>query len=155
MAPHMSFLASQLNALLKEKNLRAIDLARASGLSRALISKIANGEQIWVSPDVLQKLARGIDPNPAILPATHALLLRSHLMDECSGPGKDFIEISIRSKARAGKDLQTMESLSDVKLPPKFEAYMKLIARNIGSDANVRRIVTALGGLLDEGVIPD
>lgn len=147
----MSFLAAELAGILREKEMSPADLSRTSGISRAMLSKIATGAQVWVSPDVLARLAAGIDSAPLV----HARLLRAHLLDECSGPGKDYIEIELRTKRRMPDPLHETAPPWNVKLPPKIEHYMNLIARNVGSDTKVRSIVTALGGLLEDGIIPE
>lgn len=145
----MSHLASELETLLKEKGMRATDLARASGLTQASVSRIRSGGQIWVKASDLEKIAAAIDKSPMI----HARLLRAHLLDECSGPGKELIEIELTGRRR--RSIHEEAPPYGIKLPPKEEQAMRIISEHVTQDPELRKIILSLASLYAKGTLSD
>lgn len=122
--------------------MKATDLAKLSGVTEPTISRYRSGDQLWVDPEDLSRLAKAISNNPA----ERAELIRARLLDECKGPGADLITIEIRGKS----ELRETPARYGLKLSKEFEEALQTIREWIPKDNNVKEIVQALSSLLRE-----
>lgn len=136
----MSYFGTCLDELMKRKRLTGADLARLSGVGQPMISRYKTGEQQWVDPADLGRLAKAISSDPA----EQAELVRARLLDECHGPGSELVRIEIATKARQDEP----PSHHQVKLPPELENAINTIREWVMKDTRVREIIEGLGGLL-------
>lgn len=143
----MSYLAEEFENLLKENKLRPADVARTSGITEAAISRLRSGAQSYMSSEYLEKIAAAIGSSPMI----HARLLRARMLDDCSGPGRDYITIEIRGEKipRLKEDGPAYA----IKLPPKLDAAMRTIAQHLASDTELKNIILGLGNLYARGSV--
>lgn len=96
----MSNIAVAIDKLINECEppMTGAELARASGIQEAQISRIRNGRQIWMNPDDMTKIALTLckgDLKSKRLKKIHARLLHARMLDECTGPGADLITITL------------------------------------------------------------
>lgn len=139
----MSYFGTCLDEMIKRKRMKAVDLAKQSGVGESLISRYRSGEQVWVSPEDLEKLSKALTTEPE----EQAEILRAHLLDECHGPGSELITISY-----SGHRLQELPTpYQTVRLPDELERHMATIREFVIKDRNVREIVEGLGNLLRIG----
>lgn len=143
----MSYFGTQLEELLKRKNMKAVDLARLSGVGESLISRYRSGEQVWVSPEDLAAIATSISDSNS----ERAELVRAHLLDEKTGPGSELVRVEVASApAMLKEDFPAYA----IRLPEQLERAFQILRENAINDADVRDVVLGLGNLLSEGRAP-
>lgn len=140
----MSYFGTALTTIMQRNGLKQIELARLSGVDNSNVSRYCTGDQVWVSPDHLEKLTRAISTKAE----DRAELIKAHLLDECVGPGSDLIEISI-----LGKDSRPSEAAVpyQVPLPANLEEALGTIREHLIHDRHVRDIIEGLANLLKHG----
>ena len=141
----MSNIAIAIDGLIKESRPRitGADLARASGINTAQISRIRNGVQQWVNPEDLTKICLALckDPKSPRYAQTHARLLYGRLLDECTGPGAALINIKLLTKGELPATTHPRA------LPPSLQQDMDDIANHIESDRTVRDLISSVAKL--------
>lgn len=141
----MSYFGTQLDELLKRNKMRAVELARLSGVAESMISHFRSGEHTFVSTEALAALSQHISSDPQ----ERALLVKAHLLDECQGPGSELVRVEIGdSQAKEAK-----VAYRAIPLPPDADAHMEIVRAWIMRDANVRAIVKDLAELLGSGAV--
>jgi transcriptional regulator with XRE-family HTH domain len=136
----MSYFGTCLDELIKRKGIKAVDLARFSGVGAPMISRYRTGEQTWIDPQDLGKLARAISNDPR----EQAELLKARLLDECQGPGAELIRVEIGSAA----ELREKPVPYQVKLSRDLEQAFLILREWVMKDARVKGLVEDLAGLL-------
>jgi hypothetical protein len=106
-----------------------------------MISRLIKGDQKWVSPDDLEKLARGISSKRE----EQAALLLARLRDECQGPGKELIELGLRGAGELREEPWQVPGTAD--LQKKFAVLADWYSR----DQNVQEVIDGLYNLLTQG----
>jgi transcriptional regulator with XRE-family HTH domain len=134
----MSYLAHELNRLLREHNLTGAELAFRTGLIPAQISRWRNAEQISIKPDTLNQLASGFTKPME----SHARLLFATLKDACVGPGETYISLDLNVRARTDRDAASNER----DLAPKVKDDLEIIAKN-SQNRKIRDLIHAVANL--------
>jgi len=91
----MSYLGTALTRLTEQHGLIQADLSRKTGLSRAHISRVCNGEAKDLSDEHFGSVLKVFAGNPR----SQAELIVARCMDARVGPGSEFVEISIKKPA--------------------------------------------------------
>ena len=139
----MSYIANALDKEIKASKTTAANLSRTSGINEAQISRIRNGDQIWVSSIDLVNLARGLHPDKTeSYIKAHARLLYARLQDECGGPGAKLIEVAIHDGN--GK---LPSAPPKVMLPPAIQRDLDVIVGSITKNRNVRDLIASIAKL--------
>jgi transcriptional regulator with XRE-family HTH domain len=140
---HMSNIANALDTELKLAKKTGAELARASGVNEAQISRIKTGDQVWVSPEDLNRLANGLYPKQTESAVKcHARLLHAHVLDECTGPGADLISIALKTNPSPKLNISTCTTKSV--LPPAVQQNLDVIAENISENRHVRDFIQTI-----------
>lgn len=139
----MSYFGNALTELLQRKKMTAVRLSELSGVGEPMISRYRNGDQKWISPEDLAALARHASDDPR----DRAGLIKAHLLDECTGPGAELLEISVRGVQELRDVARTT-----IPLPAEAEANFAALREWYIKDARVREIVDNLGELLRETI---
>lgn len=132
----MSYLATVLEELREANGLTQSAVSKLSGIPQSQVSRWINGELGSISDDDLIRLSK-------VFPKRNeqAQLLRARLMDLCSGPAKDMIEVSITN----GTPSLAEDSVPyKTKLPPKDEKALALLREHMSIDRKLRDMVLAL-----------
>ena len=89
-------LGREFNALLKEGGFKATDVAKVTGLTQSLISRLRQGRNRITNGNVA-KLAHfwAREPDKA------ARLQAAHLLDQLSGPGAKLVRVSVAGLEKA------------------------------------------------------
>lgn len=140
----MSYFGTKLGQLLTTKDMSQSDLARLTGISQAHISRMVSGAHPTVAVDDLEKICLNISQ----IPDERAELIRSHLLDECRGPGSEMIIISI-----AGGDSMTLND-APAPLSLGIERAFDLLRKNVGKNKDLRDILLSLANLCEDEFIP-
>lgn len=122
----------------------AAKLSELSGVGEPMISRYRKGDQKWVSPDDLASLAKAISDDPR----DRAGLIKAHLLDECTGPSSELIEIGIRG---VGELRDVPGNAAGIRLRKEAEENFAAIREWYIRDQNVREIVDGLGNFLRTG----
>lgn len=142
----MSYLSRALGDLLTRHNLKPAEVAKATQIEPAKLSRWRSGEQIHISPEDLEKLSASFND-----PGALAILLKAHLLDECHGR-ENLVRIEI-----AGDIPEPALEASPVpygrKLPPKIEHALNVIAREITSDKDLKNMILSLANLYEKGTL--
>jgi len=140
----MSHIAIALQELLTENKMTGADLCRATGINMAQISRIRNGQQVWVNPEDLLRCAESLCNNQRhSLSQTHARLLCARLHDECAEPGAKLVTIKLASDP----DLTAKDDQSQANKPvlaPRLQENLDLIASHITKKRIIRDMVEVL-----------
>jgi transcriptional regulator with XRE-family HTH domain len=149
----MSHIAIELNRLLIERKMTAADLARASKITNAQISRWKSGVQVWIGADDLKNLAAAFtNGRSETYNKTHARLLHAHLLDECTGPGAKYIYIELQGKP-VPMILKDSADANPI-LPPRLQENLNTIAKHINDDRNVRDLIESVANLCRGKPIP-
>ena len=144
----MSYLSHAIARMLVEHKMTAADLAQASGMTEAQISRFRNGLQTWISAEDMCKLAGGYVSNHGITyQKAHAELMQAHLLDECSGPGAEYISIQ---RTDGGQRFPFPMGSDRVVLAPEPQAALDTIRSHITYDLNIRHIIQGIAGMYRE-----
>jgi len=116
-----------------------MDLARASGITMAQISRLRNGHQVWMKPEDLKKISQAIakDSTSERFREIHARLLYARLLDECVEPGASLITITIHTKSKP----KAVATKRPPVLTPAAQADMDTIAEHISKDKYILDLV--------------
>jgi DNA-binding Xre family transcriptional regulator len=143
----MSHFAVALEQLLKENQMTAAGLSRASGLTEAGISRLKSGLQTWVNARDLEKIAQSFTASKGEpLPKIHARLLLARLQDECFGPGAGLVTIALASDPKPPA-LNGNASAATPVLPPKLQQHLDVISAHIAENRHVRDLVESIANL--------
>ena len=148
----MSHIANAIANELKKSKKTAAEIARASGVHEAQISRFISGTQIYVTAEDLIAIANALSASKTEQAKAHARLLHARLLDECSGPGAKFIEILLHdSHAPAA----LCESPVPYKiLPPAMQENLDTIAASITHNRQVRDLIQATADLCRQKSLP-
>src|SRR5690349_12337715 len=92
----MSYFGLCLQRQIEDQNRRPSEVARASGLSPSVISRLVHGDQHTVDEKVFERLCATLK----LKPAHKAERVAAYLRDHCLGH-EELVEISIRGSTRA------------------------------------------------------
>jgi transcriptional regulator with XRE-family HTH domain len=149
----MSHIANELNRLLIEKKMTAAEIARATGITSAQISRWKSGIQIWVGAEDLKNLAAALTTGRGeTYNKIHARLLHAHLLDECTGPGAKYIYIELQGKP-VPLVLRDSADANPI-LPPRLQENLNTISKHISGDRNVRELIESVANLCRGKPIP-
>lgn len=95
---------SRLKALRTSKKMSLKDVAERSGVSHPYISQIENKNRNAPKPEIIRKLAKGLNEKPIDLMA-----LAGYFSEEEAEYRKEVLKSSIQSKKKAKKTLQELE----------------------------------------------
>jgi len=144
---YMSYIAVALEEVIQERTppLTGAELARATGMQTAQISRIRNGLLNWVSPANLLAIAKAVagDPKSKKFAQVHAKLLFARLMDEYSGPGARFITLKLHSECQQHE----ASAKSWPVLPQAIQADLDIIAVSVEKDRNIRNLIATTANL--------
>lgn len=143
----MSHLAKKLEEVLKQKNLQQLELSRLTGISTGQISRLVNGEQKWISPTDLESICTAL----STVPAEQAGIIVAHLWDECSGPGRELIDIRVDS--RRTEPLRETPHPYGSPLAPKLERALEVLRRH-GHDKDLRELLLSLAEVMERHPTP-
>jgi transcriptional regulator with XRE-family HTH domain len=141
----VSNFSHELESLLGKHRKSAREIAKATGLSQAALSKWRNAQQTFITEEDLTKISNAITKDRF----DQAKLLLAHLKDECIGPAKHLIEINIRD--------QDTWSLKDdqvhygPKLSPKLERAFELLKQNVTKNKALADMVLSFADLCERG----
>lgn len=138
----MSYLATELEALIIEKEKTAADISRESGVDQATLSRIRTRPHS-IRPEALDRIALGLGPDPRI----HARLLAAQLRDQLRPPGGSLIEIDVLGTTPAYLREQPGPRFG-AKLTPKNQQILDILARNL-HDTDVRNILEGVANLCE------
>lgn len=102
----MSYLSTALARLAEQHGFKQADICRQSGLSRAHVSRIFNGE----SKDLSDYHFAAVLKTFAADPHAQAEIVAARCMDARTGPGSDLVEIQIK---RTGASDRTEHGMSE------------------------------------------
>lgn len=117
------------------------ELAKATGLSQAHISRLLSDDQRSVSLEDLRNIATNISTKDQ----ERAELIRSHLLDENVGPGSDLIDIIIRGSRQPGQLFETPQP----PLSPRMERIFEVL-RDQSHDKYLRTVLEGLADLVSD-----
>jgi transcriptional regulator with XRE-family HTH domain len=137
----MSYLSTALDELMKEAKMKNADLARASGIDKAKLSRWHRGDQTWIDDHDFAALAKALTNDPRKM----AKLLLARMRDSGQGPGAEFIDLSL-----AGVTVREPVVAYTAKLPPHIEHAFALLRSYVMRDDDLREILIHLSSLLEE-----
>lgn len=137
----MSNLSATLKSLLERNEMTPAQLARASDVSEPKLSRWVNDTQTYISDEDLEALATHISDKPR----ERAELIVARLKDNLTGPGSEFVDISI-----AGRALREDPAVHLAKLPVVLQEAIPLFVAN-WKDDDVRNMIVGLKNLLQRG----
>src|SRR5258708_7493877 len=134
----MSHISNTIDELLVASKQNAAQLAMAGGLNAAMISRIRNGVQVWVSPENLAALAEAFAKRISgeHYQEIHARLLFARLQDDRVGPGAKNIKIELRFENGNSTAVATIPAGKPV-LPPKLQQNLDVIAEHIAENRHI------------------
>lgn len=139
----MAYFSHKLQELLDRNEMSQTDLARSTGLSQAHISRLLSDDQKSVSLADLENITINISSKPQ----ERAELIRSHLLDECVGPGSELIDIVIREGR--GQYMALYDLPGAPPLSPRLERAFEILRRH-SDDKYLRTVIEGLGDLMDD-----
>jgi len=142
----MAYFSQKLQELLDRNEMSQTDLAKATNLSQAHISRLLSDDQRSVSLDDLRAIATNI----STLDRERAELIRAHLLDECVGPGSELIDIIINGSRRQASVLNDAPAPP---LSPRMERVFQIL-REQSEDKHLRVVLEGLVDLLDPSSSP-
>lgn len=134
-------LAHEIEALKADRGLNQTQLASASAIDSATLSRVRAGVRQMTFEDVA--LLRAAFNGVGVWPAR---LLRARLLDECYGPGAERIAITLDGKSNPA----ALRETSPVYSSPKLEKAMRKIHAHVGSDSKLRDVILFLADHLPE-----
>jgi DNA-binding Xre family transcriptional regulator len=144
-------IANVLNQILNEKDMKAAELARASGVTQAQLSRLRSGEQVWINPKDMSAIANALaGEHRSELPKIHARLLYAHLCDECTGLGAKLISIELKSAPKS----KSSESRDEPILPPRCKENLDVIAEHITQSRYVKNFIENLSEMCRANCFP-
>ena len=91
----MRYFAAALSRLADKNGFKQADVARESMLSKSVISRLFNAEQLGVADDDFLKILTAFRRNPE----EQAELIAARCMDARIGPGADLVDIRVKKPA--------------------------------------------------------
>lgn len=141
----MSYLTVKLDHLMQQREWKIADLARATGIDDAKLSRILSERQQWIAPTDLEKiclaLGRTLEEKAAIIAA--------RLMDLRAGgwPGSDLVQISV------GGQPMLLHEGGQPPLTPRMEEDFATLRANI-HDPDLQTIVSGLARTFRKSLLP-
>jgi len=136
----MSYLANAIQGLLGDKKMTAADLARAAELTEAQISRLRTATKVRASDEDLIAIAKGFGGSAK----THAQLLYARLNDDLSGPGAQFISITLKLSI-PNKTAQAVPPSRP--LPPGLQSDIDTIIQQLPDNRTAREMVHSIARL--------
>jgi transcriptional regulator with XRE-family HTH domain len=133
----MSYFVETVKRLMRENNLRQIDICQHTGLIASHFSHIINRKQKSIEPDDAAKIAQAVGKTPF----EQAEVFTSYLRDQIPGFFKaaSLIHIEIKPSTKS------KNSESKFKLAPDVTEALAKIESRIPLDENMRELILRLG----------
>lgn len=130
----MSKFGTTLKALMEQNHRSAAELSRITGINQSSFSRWIKGDQGSIALADFERVA----PAVSSAPEQQAQLLRALLLDNCSGPGSDLLEITIRNAPA---------ELHDIPMPTGLKDALAALGDWAKDDDEVRQVVTHLANI--------
>lgn len=141
----MNKLGTTLTRIMEKRHLNQKSLAHLSGVDPATISRVKNGEQAAFGQRDFEKILAFVSNDST----ERAELLRSYLLDQCTGPGSELITIDIRDAARTA--LAESPVHYGVELPQRLETALRILRRACeNNDKDLQELITYLADLYSQ-----
>jgi transcriptional regulator with XRE-family HTH domain len=139
----MSYLATEMARILREREMKPIELSKSSGVTQSQISRLLNGQQVSIADEDFESISTVLGRDPK----EQATLLAARMRDVCRGPAADRIKIQI-----SGEDLiRETPPPYGIKFPPALEQAFAIIHSWVLEDDDVRDIIVGLANLKRTG----
>ena len=112
----MSYFSTALKRIAERNGIRQADIVRESGLTRSHVSRLFTGDQKMVYDADVSAILRVFRRNPR----EQAELVAARCMDVRTGPGAEWVEITIKSDGQAQGSGRERE-IQDVELSHETE----------------------------------
>jgi DNA-binding Xre family transcriptional regulator len=90
-----SFLGVALSAVLAKQRIKAVQLVERTAIPPSRISRLISGRQRFITPAVLELIARAATDSPV----EQGEIIRGHLLDECPPYALEFVQILVNGVA--------------------------------------------------------
>ena len=136
----MSSLANSMGALLGRTKKSIFDIADSSRIDVNQIHRWRCGQEHFITPRELVRVARAFSPKNRELVETHALLLHGHLKDLCMGPGSKLICLEVTSSPH----WLITSSFGISNISPGVERELRVIHNHVWRNQRVRAMVRSI-----------
>jgi transcriptional regulator with XRE-family HTH domain len=134
----MSYTAEALENLMNTRGISAAQLSDRSGIAESKISRWRRADQVFVSEEDHEALAKVLCENDR----EAASLLGAQLRDRLHGPGAGLIDVSIAERV-----LRDAPVRYGTKLPPDLDEAFEVLRTSVMHDPQLRRILEALADM--------